>query len=154
MNWEAIGAIGQVIGSVAVLFTLVYLAIQVKRANELSQFSSAKEIVNLYNDLNRMVTTDSELRGVLMKRDELTEDEREQTYNFAMMFCNVWVSVQVAYDNRQIDGSLYAACAKDVRIEIDRWPSFRAAAKRWLSNYPENQHHPILRPILESYEDS
>ena len=37
MNWDAIGAIGQVIGSVAVLVTLVYLAIQVRHAQEQSK---------------------------------------------------------------------------------------------------------------------
>ena len=34
MNWEAIGAIGQMLGSVAVLVTLGYLAVQVKHARQ------------------------------------------------------------------------------------------------------------------------
>jgi hypothetical protein len=83
-----------------------------------------------------------------MKAGGLSADEREQLYNFAMMFCNVWVSVQTAYDRGQIDEWLYAAGAKDVRIEIDRWPNFRSAVELWLSNYPENAHHEIFRPVL------
>jgi hypothetical protein len=31
MNWEAIGAIGEIIGAVAVLITLIYLAMQIKQ---------------------------------------------------------------------------------------------------------------------------
>jgi hypothetical protein len=34
MDWNAIGAIGQMVGSVAVLVTLVYLAAQVRLARE------------------------------------------------------------------------------------------------------------------------
>ncbi len=34
MNWEAIGAIGQVLGSVAVFVTLAYLALEVKHARQ------------------------------------------------------------------------------------------------------------------------
>ena len=34
MNWEAIAAIGQMLGSIAVLFTLGYLAVQVRHAKE------------------------------------------------------------------------------------------------------------------------
>ena len=33
MNWDAIGAVGQMLGSVAVLFTLGYLALQVKHVS-------------------------------------------------------------------------------------------------------------------------
>ena len=32
MNWEAIGAIGEVLGAFAVVMTLLYLAVQVKYA--------------------------------------------------------------------------------------------------------------------------
>ena len=31
MNWDAIGAIGQMLGSIAVFVTLGYLAVQVRR---------------------------------------------------------------------------------------------------------------------------
>ena len=34
MNWEAIGAIGEILGAVAVLGTLYYLAAQIKKSNE------------------------------------------------------------------------------------------------------------------------
>lgn len=34
MNWEAVGAVGELLGSVAVLATLVYLAVQVSHAKE------------------------------------------------------------------------------------------------------------------------
>ena len=91
-----------------------------------------------------MVTTDSTLRAALMKADELTADEEEQIYNFAMMFCNVWMSCQIAYDNNQIEPGIYAAGAMDVRIELDRWPNVRTAAMQWLANYPENVHFDIF----------
>jgi hypothetical protein len=31
MNWEAIGAIGEVLGALAVIVTLVYLAVQIRQ---------------------------------------------------------------------------------------------------------------------------
>lgn len=148
MNWEAIGAIGELVGAAAVLATLVYLAAQVRKSNELSRFNATKEIVNQFNDLNRLVTTDASLRNVLMKTGELTADESEQIYNFGMMFCNVWISAQIAYDNDQLDEETYRACVKDVSIELNRWPNFRQALERWLSNYPEHRHREIMQPIV------
>ncbi len=38
MNWDALGAIGELIGAVAVLLTLIYLAIQSRQNNELVKF--------------------------------------------------------------------------------------------------------------------
>ena len=34
MNWDAIGALGEVLGSIAVFLTLGYLAIQVRHARD------------------------------------------------------------------------------------------------------------------------
>ena len=34
MNWEEVGAVGQVLGSIAVLVTLVYLSIEVRHARQ------------------------------------------------------------------------------------------------------------------------
>lgn len=121
MNWDAVGAIGEILGAVVVLLTLIYLAVQVKRSNEIARFNSSKDLMNQFNAINHLVTTDASLRNTLMKEGELTADEREQVYNFAMMFCNVWVTVQTAYDNDQIELKLYQAAAKDVLIELDRW---------------------------------
>ena len=148
MNWEAMGATGEIVGAIAVVVTLLYLATQIRRSNELSRFNAAKEIMNQFNDLNRMVVVDSELRQLLHKDGDLSADEREQVYNFAMMYCNVWASIQTAYDNGQIDPALYAGGAKDVQIEIDRWPNFRFAIEQWLSNYPELAHYEIFRPAV------
>lgn len=153
MNWDAIGAVGEILGAIAVLVTVAYLARQVKSSNELSRFNASKELISQFNELNRLVTTDPELRRVLMKSESLSADEQEQIYNFAMMFCNVWVLIQTAHDNDQVDDALYAAGAKDVLIEVERWPNFKAAAQQWLRNYPENAALKILKPISPTEPD-
>lgn len=33
MNWEAIGAVGEVVGAIAVLVTIFYFAIQIRQNN-------------------------------------------------------------------------------------------------------------------------
>ncbi len=148
MNWEAIGAVGEVLGSLAVLLTLIYLANQIRQSNDLARFNATKEIVNQFNQLNQMVATDANLRELLAKTDELSSDEREQIYNFAIMWCNVWLSSQIALDNHQIDEETYAACAKDVHVELARWPNFRTGVEQWLENYPEHTHRRIFQPAV------
>jgi hypothetical protein len=148
VNWEAIGAVGEILGAIAVFVTLAYLASQIKQSNNLARFTSTKEILNQFNHLNEMVATNADLREVLAKTGDLSDDEREQIYNFAMMFCAVWMSAQIAYDNQQLPDAFYEACAEDVKVEIDRWPNFGQGVKQWLANYPGTAHYEIFRPAV------
>jgi hypothetical protein len=148
VNWEAIGAVGETLGALAVLVTLIYLASQIRQSNNLARFTATKEILNQFNHLNEMVATDSELRKVLAKTGDLSADEREQIYNFAMMFCAVWMSVQTAHDHQQLADAFYEAGAEDVKVEIARWPNFRQGVEQWLANYPRTAHYAIFRPAV------
>jgi hypothetical protein len=61
MSWEAIGAIGEVVGAIAVVLTLVYLAVQVRentkssriqeRQNTTRQFADTMDILLLHPEL-------------------------------------------------------------------------------------------------------
>ena len=59
MNWEAIGAVGEILGATAVLITLGYLAVQVRqstRAMKTSTSSSLNHDVHLLtNDNERYI---------------------------------------------------------------------------------------------------
>jgi len=143
VSWDAIGALGEIFGGIAVLLTLIYLAAQVRHANELATFDASTERMN---QLNRLVAPDSELRRTLLETEDLSEDDVERVYNFAMMFCNVWYSVQAAYENGQIERDFYLAGCKVV--ELDRWPPFRAGVEEWLTRCPEMAGNAIFEPAV------
>ena len=50
MNWDAIGAIGEIIGAAAVVASLVYLAVQIQSQNRESKMSSMHNISVGYRD--------------------------------------------------------------------------------------------------------
>ncbi len=49
MNWDAVGAVGELVGAAAVLVTLVYLAIQVRQTSLQVRLGSAINLNNLVN---------------------------------------------------------------------------------------------------------
>jgi len=53
------------------------------------------------------------------------------------MYCNIWLSVQTAYDNGQLSESFFAGFCDDVSVEIQRWPNFRRGVESWLAKYPQ-----------------
>ncbi len=131
----------------AKLLTLFYLANQIRQANEIARFSTFKDIMSLYGDVNKLLTTDATLRQALMKSSPPTPDEEEQIYNFATLFCNVWQSAQAAHDNKLIDETDFASAVRDARVEINRWPNFRSAVERWMATYPEACETEIFRAL-------
>ena len=46
MNWEALGAIGEIVGAVAVVLTLGYLAVQIQQNTRSLQAASLQSILN------------------------------------------------------------------------------------------------------------
>lgn len=50
MNWEAIGAIGEVLGAVAVFISLSYLALQIKSNTASMEVTSRQSVANEYRD--------------------------------------------------------------------------------------------------------
>ena len=51
MNWDAVGAVGQVLGSIAVFITLGYLAVQVRHAGNEVRRSIRQSRAEAYRDL-------------------------------------------------------------------------------------------------------
>jgi len=86
MNWEALGAIGEIVGAMGVIATLIYLAIQIRqnteqqKKNELAtQASAVNASAVALRDVRRDAYQDSELTAIFLKGmaqpDELSENE-------------------------------------------------------------------------------
>jgi hypothetical protein len=89
MNWDAIGAIGQMLGSLAVLITLVYLALQVRQNTlthrataHMGRYAFAREQIGM---MTNPTTAALALKG-LSDSDTYTEIEAWQCHSLLMAF--------------------------------------------------------------------
>ncbi|MEN8185392.1 MAG: DUF6082 family protein, partial [Myxococcota bacterium] len=64
MNWDAIGAIGEVVGALAVVISLVYLGYQVREGARASQAETELEAARMWSDLHGQVARDPELARI------------------------------------------------------------------------------------------
>ena len=67
MNWEAIGAVGELLGAAAVVFTLGYLAVQVRHAKTATADQSRLYRANAVQELILQTSRDEELRMLQTK---------------------------------------------------------------------------------------
>jgi len=78
MNWEAIGAIGEILGAIAVVATLIYLAIQIKQSTRVARSATRQAIAESAQTLANDVINAPEMADILVRHfrgEELTPAE-------------------------------------------------------------------------------
>jgi hypothetical protein len=65
MNWEAIGAIGEIIGALAVVASLAYLALQIRHSAASTQFATELEASKQFSAFVARITHDEKLERIL-----------------------------------------------------------------------------------------
>ena len=98
MNWEAIGAVGELAGGVAVIATLIYLALQIRQTNKINA-SSVRQSVYEYTARQMLHGTESNEFHAMLDRACMTDKvlspgERFQLVRF---FQAVFVGYQCAF---------------------------------------------------------
>ena len=94
MNWEAVGAIGEIIGAAGVIASLGYLAVQIRRSAASTNLSAFQEVMRSAQDLSSVIAQDGELARLLVSgsqsREELSPDDRLRFHSFwSAMFMNM-----------------------------------------------------------------
>ena len=64
MNWDAIGAIAEIIGSSAVVVSFVYLALQIRQSSKSARSASANQSRMAVTDVLSAISSDSETSKV------------------------------------------------------------------------------------------
>ena len=91
MNWEAVGAIGEVLGAAVVVATLFYLARQTKLSVELSKVAEQRTLIDQCNDYFRVTIEPGNLvsiRKAFSSYRSLSRDEQAKAF---IVFCQ-WVT--------------------------------------------------------------
>ena len=114
MNWEAIGAIGEGLGAVAVIATVIYVALQIRKNSEAVQGSTEQALMSQEMALYTLLAEHASVyRRGQENMDSLDVDERivfDQLVSAAM---SQLYSAFVQYERGLIPQSVWAAyCAE------------------------------------------
>jgi len=161
MNWDAIGAIGQMLGSIAVFITLVYLALQVRQNTlahrvtaHMGRYAFAREQTGMMINPETAALT---LKG-LSDSDTFTEIEAWQYNNLVQAFIlgseqMFWLHDQGSLDEHAFNTQMMVLLqilgsgAGRASWELGRsnWaPAFRGFVEQKLSTLPRAAATPFL----------
>jgi hypothetical protein len=159
MNWDAIGAVGEVLGSIAVFITLGYLAIQVRyarsetsRALSHGRMDANRELLKLDMDeeyLSARIKADAAfgesptpIVALLMERASLTEIEAWRVFLVEVARWNYRIHVIAHWDN--LAPSEQQIFDQAVRVRM------ASSLSRWMY---ENHFKMGVHPEVERYLD-
>lgn len=89
MNWDALGAIAELVGAIAVVLTLIYLAVQIRQSSKLVEqntrmldISHANATREAMNEVSRIIAADGQAGRLywagLADRNALEEQDRQR----------------------------------------------------------------------------
>ena len=64
MNWEMISAVGQMLGAVGVIISIIYLAAQIRNQSKESQHAAMNALTTHWSDLNRSLVENPDLAAL------------------------------------------------------------------------------------------
>jgi hypothetical protein len=67
MNWEMISAVGQMLGAIGVIISIVYLAAQIRNQNKESRRAAMNVLTTHWSDLNRSLVENPELAALWIR---------------------------------------------------------------------------------------
>ena len=98
INWDAVGAVGEIIGAAAVVVTLVNLALQMRHNAAATRAETAQSLADSINEANLLLAADPELarlysEGKFGDWDSLNDIEKVRWSYFATAGCRSFEAV-------------------------------------------------------------
>jgi hypothetical protein len=101
MNWEAINAVAQLIGSIGVVASLWYLAVQVHRSTRIAKLSAQDAAAGALRDVTRPFAENPDVGRIwrigLENVDSLSAEEKARFFHVAFQFIKAMETIHFHY---------------------------------------------------------
>ncbi|MEQ8694012.1 MAG: hypothetical protein RIC85_01630 [Gammaproteobacteria bacterium] len=131
MNWDAAGAIGEVIGAGAVVISVIYLAMQVRRQTDQARLAATHELAGIYNESLSRLIDDPELGEIWLKSAsgyaDLPSNERLRMASFYQQLMRFMEQQHVHVNKGHIDPAFF----QSLNLTYFEWIRFPGIHQWW-----------------------
>lgn len=153
MDWNAIGAIGEIVGALAVIGTLIYLARQISQSGINARASQISMLNQSYAALNDLIVGSphaiSALKSVENPKRGSPDEDGVLLRHLMYKWFNLWVGAQMAFSNGQLSEAEFEIYKDDFRNIQDLYPGLMPYLVEELRRYPAAKSYAIFAPIAE-----
>lgn len=116
MNWEVIGAISEIIGAIAVVVSLVYLARQIREQNIQAKLSALHDMSRDQRNASAMFATE-DISEIFVRANEdystLSDAESIRLVINVTGLFRAWENAFLEYKDGNLDPTVWATLSKD-----------------------------------------
>jgi hypothetical protein len=139
MNWEAVNAISQLVSSIAVVFSVLYLGIQVHRSTRVAKLATQDAAATALRDVTKPLMENAELERIwrigLEDLSALSTEDRARFFHAAYQFLKAFETIHFHYVYGLMDRQL--------------WEGWRGLLQHYVAA-PGMAHYWRLRPEVFS----
>jgi hypothetical protein len=110
-DWEAISAIAQMIGSVAVVFSVLYLAVQVHRSTRIAKVAAQDMAATSLRDVTKPFAENAELARIwrvgLERLESLDAEEQARFFHSTYQFLKAFETIHFHHVHGLMDGQIW-----------------------------------------------
>ena len=139
MNWEAMGALSEMIGAIAVVITLVYLAIQIRQNTRAIRLDTGHDVAEEYRDIFALMAQDKDLAELVNKAatspDSITGADKVRYYALNSNFVRAVENAYFQFNEQALDRKHWSGM-KRMLTDYAQLPAFREYwpnRKHWFS---------------------
>lgn len=118
MNWEAVSAIGQIVGTLAVVFTLGVVAFQLRENTKSNNLSTVNSYMQAYGALTSRMANSTDMASLSRRGHsnltELTEDERQRFFSHMSEFMVLWESMWRMWNSGLVKDDHWMIAREDI----------------------------------------
>src|SRR6202051_4954106 len=111
MNWDAISAISQLVGSIAVVLSVLYLAVQVHRSTRVAKLATQHAAAAALRDVTKPFMENAELERIwrvgLEDLSALSTEDRARFFHAAYQFLKAFETIHFHYVYGLMDRQLW-----------------------------------------------
>ena len=107
MNWDAIGAVGEIVGAIAVVATLAYFGVQLRNSTRASEANNVQANAGNFNALGLEIAKEPDLRRVyqrLSSNESLSEFNGEDLIILEMILRTIFNTVHAGVHSSGLHG--------------------------------------------------
>ena len=105
MNWDAIGAVGEILGALAVFCTLIYLAVQIRQNTNAVRASGVDAAISKVNDVREALFSNEQLTKIYVQGSKDSESlDEEAILRYRLLVHNILLAESNMYAQSALTG--------------------------------------------------
>ena len=130
MNWDAIGAIGEIIGAMAVVASLAYLALQIRMQNREARLSGAHDILVGFRE-SLQAFTHGDLHEIFARANEeydsLSNAELIRLFGGVLPILRLWEEAYIQNEQGRLEDRLW----EGINSQYSAYLNYGAVSRIW-----------------------